>query len=50
MKSYLNDIGFSEIYTFNQYEHQLKITYLSDRFKNLKKKLKNQKIMILKNI
>ena len=39
MENYLNDIKFPEIYTFNQYEHQLKISFLSDRFKILKDKV-----------
>ena len=39
MKYYLNEIGFSEIYTFNQYEHYLKVSYLSDSYKILKDKV-----------
>ena len=43
MKIYLNDIGFPEIYTFNQYEHELKVSYLSETFKNLKKEVEKSK-------
>ena len=43
MKTYLNDIGFPEIYTFNHYEHELKVSDLSERFKNLKKEVEKSK-------
>ena len=42
MKYYLNDIEFSDIYTFNQYEHQLKINFLIDRYKTLRSKVANK--------
>ena len=41
MKYYLNDIDFSDIYTFNEYEHQLKINFLSERYKTLRSKVAN---------
>ena len=43
METYLNDIGFPEIYKFNQYEHELKVSDLSERFKNLKKEVEKSK-------
>jgi hypothetical protein len=49
MKYYLKDIGFSDIYTFNQYEHQLKINSLSDRYKTLKNKVKEINDIEIKN-
>ena len=49
MKYYLNEIGFSEIYTFNQYEHYLKISYLSDRYKILKDKVAKSKDIDIRN-
>ena len=35
-KEYLNEIGFSEIYDFNQYEHKLKVISLTELYKKLK--------------
>jgi hypothetical protein len=49
MKYYLNEIGFSEIYTFNQYEHYLKISYLSDRYKILKDKVAKSRDRDIRN-
>ena len=43
MKSYLTEIEFSEIYDLLEYEQNLKITNLSDRFKTLKKEVEKSK-------
>ena len=49
MIHYLNDIGLPELYTFNQYEHELKISYLSERFKGLKDKVANSEDEEIRN-
>ena len=49
MKDYLNDIGFPDIYTFNEYEHKLKINSLTDRYKILRSKVSNSKDNEIKN-
>ena len=49
MKNYLNNIGFSEIYTFNEYEHHLKINSLSDRYKILRSKVGNTRDIEIRN-
>ena len=49
MKYYLNDIEFPDIYIFNQYEHQLKINFLIDRYKTLRSKVANTKDKEIRN-
>ena len=49
MKYYLDDIGFPEIYTFNQYEHELKISSLIERFNVLKEKVSESNDKEIKN-
>ncbi len=43
MKEYLNEIEFPDIYTFNEHEHQLKVNFLSDRYKIVRTKVGNTK-------
>ena len=49
-ENYLNDLGFSDIYIFNECEHQLKINSLTVRYKIfLRNKVSNIKDNEIRN-